>query len=215
MFSCLLCAAPHPGDLPLCPACLADLPWLRTACPRCAMPGETPGLCGSCATGPPPFDMAVAPFLYRFPVDTMVRRFKFQRRLWWVRVLGECVAARAALLPRPACLVPVPLHWRRRCVRGYNQALEIARVAGARLDLPVDYRLLRRTRAGPRQAQLSAEQRRRNLRGAFELTRAPSVRSIAIVDDVMTTGTTAGEITRVLKRAGVTQVQIWTAARAV
>lgn len=215
MSSCLLCAAPHSRDLPLCQACLADLPWLRTACPRCAMPGDAASLCGHCLTAPPPFDLAIAPFLYRFPVDIMVRRFKFQRRLWWVRILGECLAARGVLLPRPACLVPVPLHWRRRCTRGYNQALEIARVAGAALDLPVDYRLIRRVRAGPRQAQLSGDQRRRNLRGAFQLTRESRMRSIAIVDDVMTTGTTAGEIARLLKRSGVKEVQVWTAARAI
>lgn len=213
--SCLLCLAPHPGPAPLCPGCFQDLPWYRDACLRCALPVTIPGLCGRCARSAPPFDRAVAPLLYRFPVDAVIREFKFQRRLWWTGFLGEALAREARSLPRPDLLVPVPLHWRRRCWRGFNQAMEIARVAGAALDLEVDHRLVRRVRAGPRQAQLPARRRAHNLRGAFQLQRSPRVSCIAIVDDVMTTGATAGEIARLLKRAGVESVQVWAAARAV
>ena len=128
-----------------------------------------------------------------------------------------CAVLAAALAPRveplPARLVPVPLHRNRLRRRGYNQAVELARPLGRALGLPVAPRLCRRQRPTPAQAELTGSDRRRNVRGAFAVA-APVPRHVAIVDDVVTTGSTVGELARVLRRAGAERVEVWAVARA-
>jgi len=112
-------------------------------------------------------------------------------------------------------LMPVPLHWSRRLKRGFNQAeifaKEISRITG----IPVDSRTLRRCRATSSQAGLSRRQRRENLRGVFVVSDSARVRgrSVAVIDDVMTTGTTVGACAQALKKAGAARVTALTAAR--
>ncbi len=113
----------------------------------------------------------------------------------------------------PDSFVPVPLHHTRLRRRGFNQSLEIARVLSRRLGTPFDARCLKRIRASVPQTALPAKQRLQNPKGTFALRRAPRGRSIAIVDDVMTTGATANEAARVLRKAGVEHVEVWVAAR--
>ncbi len=112
-------------------------------------------------------------------------------------------------------VVPVPLHWRRRWARGYNQAEAIARELAARLGLPCLPRALRRVWPAPQQAQPSATARRENVRGAFRVAPRASGpgRAVLLVDDVMTTGSTAGEAARVLKEAGAAKVVVAVLAR--
>jgi ComF family protein len=113
----------------------------------------------------------------------------------------------------PDAIVPVPLSRARFAERGFNQAGEIARHAARHLGLPLRARLLRRTRDAPAQSGLGAVERRSNLQGAFAVSGSPPPR-IALVDDVLTTGSTAAEAARVLKAAGAARVEIWVAARA-
>jgi ComF family protein len=110
-------------------------------------------------------------------------------------------------------LVPVPLHPGRLAERGYNQALEIARVLGGGLDLPLDSRCCHRVAATPPQAGLDEVARRRNIRGAFAVHSPLPWSRVAIVDDVVTTGSTVSELARVLRRAGVREIEVWAAAR--
>jgi ComF family protein len=158
----------------------------------------------------------VAPFRYRYPLDVLIRELKYHDRLACVRFLGGALAdeVRARRSDLPERLLPVPLHWRRCIARGFNQSLEIARVVGARLNIPVDRGIVRRVRATPAQAGLPAAERRRNLRNAFLVAKVPPCKRVAIVDDVVTTGATAREISRALRRAGIEDVQIWAVARA-
>jgi len=114
----------------------------------------------------------------------------------------------------PQALLPVPLHYSRLYQRGFNQSLELTKRLARELTLPVDARLLQRHRATREQAQLGPKERRRNLRAAFSLKRANPYQSAAIVDDVITTGTTAAELARLLRRSGTKQIQIWALARA-
>ena len=115
----------------------------------------------------------------------------------------------------PAAIVPVPLHTSRLRRRGYNQALELAKPLARHLHLPLLTGALARTRATGAQTDLSAIQRRRNVRGAFaaHFPDAPPAH-VAVLDDVFTTGATLGECARVLKRAGVARVDVWALARA-
>jgi len=115
--------------------------------------------------------------------------------------------------PRPELLVPVPLHAERIRERGFNQAIEIARIVGRRMQIPVAARAAVRYRATPPQVDLPREQRLRNLRGAFSVEIPPGIRHVALVDDVVTTGATTSELARVLKRAGAETVEAWAIAR--
>jgi ComF family protein len=128
---------------------------------------------------------------------------------------GLCRHALAAFRhgPRPQVLLPVPLHRGRLLQRGYNQAREIARIWSADLDIPVDRRALTRSRATALQSGLSASQRGHNVRGAFAYSPSQAYRHVAVVDDIVTTGSTVDEITRVLHRQGVEFVEVWALAR--
>ncbi len=215
---CLLCGARSGQALALCLPCQQDLPWNISACRRCALPLPTSAadqICGACQRQPPPFDGAVAAFVYEFPVDRLIVGLKFQRRLHHARMLGDLLAQRLKprTSPLPAVLVPVPLHPQRLQGRGYNQALEIARPLGRTLGIPVAGHLCRRTRATSEQSRLSAVERRRNLRGAFSV-QGPCPRHVAIVDDVHTTGSTLTEISLVLRQAGAQYIEAWSCARA-
>ncbi len=111
-------------------------------------------------------------------------------------------------------IVPVPLHPSREARRGYNQAGEIARFAAEILELPVADRIAIRVRATEEQAALPAIVRRVNVSGAFEVIAQAVPASVAIVDDVMTTGATVDSLAQVLKHAGCRRVEVWAVARA-
>lgn len=130
------------------------------------------------------------------------------------KVLGELMAGYfAGLATRPELLIPVPLHPQRYAERGFNQALELARPIARRLDVPMDWSNCVRMRATPHQTGQDARARRANLKGAFAVSGTLQARHVAIVDDVVTTGATVSELARVLRRAGVERVEVWSAAR--
>jgi ComF family protein len=211
---CRLCGTPEGGDLPLCAPCARDLPWLGAACPRCALPLPTATVCPACQRRPPPQQAAWAALRYVAPVDRLMGELKFARRYPHVRVLGA-LAAQAferAHVPAPTALVPVPLHASRLRERGFDQALELARELGRRLHVPVWDGAVR-TRATPAQSGLSAAARRRNLRGVFALRIPPPPGTLAVVDDVMTTGATVQALARTLLAGGAQRVVVLAVAR--
>lgn len=217
--TCLLCGAPGAHGRDLCAGCAAELPHNRLACPGCALPFDLPlpagVLCGACQRRPPPFARALAALRYETPIPTLVGAAKFRGRLNHARLLGQLLADAARELPAPwpQVLVPVPLHPTRLAGRGYNQSLEIARVVGRALDLPVDGACCRRVLATPPQAGLDEPTRRRTIRGAFAARTPLPWQQVAILDDVVTTGSTVSELTRVLRRAGARRVEVWAVAR--
>jgi ComF family protein len=160
-----------------------------------------------------------APLAYEYPVDRLVGRAKYRRRLHDARFLGELLAeslaaaVQAGAVEPPDLLVPVPLHRRRLGERGYNQALEIARPVAKRLRLPLQPGLCKRVRATPEQAGLPAAERRRNLRAAFSAAASVRRARVAIVDDVITTGSTVAAVAQALRKAGAADVQAWVVAR--
>lgn len=210
---CLLCGATA-GAHPICRACHADLPWLRQPqCPHCALP--TPGgeTCGACLKRPPAFDRTHAALAYAFPLDRLIPRLKYHGQLSIVPALASCLADAVATQPRPDRLIPMPLHPRRIRERGFNHATEIARVVAAQLGLPLDSTHCQRIRDTPPQMGLKHDARRRNVRGAFTCSGAVQGQHIALVDDVMTTGTSLDELAATLKRAGAREVTCWVVAR--
>jgi len=212
---CLVCREPGAAGRDLCRDCTAALPWMPHACTRCAQPLPTGDpVCGACLRRPPPLDAVIAAFDYGFPVDRLLPRFKFHRDLAAGALLGDCLARATTFAARPDALVPIPLHTARLRERGYDQALELARVLARRHDLPLRTDLLRRVRATSPQSRLDANARRRNLRHAFAVHRLPEAPAhVVLVDDVMTTGATLHAAAHALRRAGVQRVDAWVCAR--
>lgn len=145
-------------------------------------------------------------------MDALIGRFKYAGALHFGALLGRLLAA-ACGGRRPDGLVPVPLHPARLAQRGFNQARELAQPVARAGGLPVLDDACRRVAATPAQAGLTAAQRRRNLRGAFAVTADLAGLRLAIVDDVLTTGSTAGALARELLRAGAASVEVWAVAR--
>jgi ComF family protein len=199
---CVLCGAP--GQLPcldLCRECELELPLAGDCAPH-----DDDGLARSFA-------------LYRHaaPVDELVHALKYRGDLAVGRVLGTLLGrhvVQRALHAHVDRLVPVPLHPARLASRGYNQSAELARWVARETRRPLAVRMVRRLRDTPPQVGLAGPARRRNLASAFGAS--PSARGlcIAIVDDDTTTGSTAGELGRALKRAGAERVEAWCLARA-
>ncbi len=215
----MLCGDKGSNGRDLCDACQHDLPHAEVSCHRCAIPlpsGHGTGtICGACQTNPPAFRRCLAPFAYGAPLDHLLIDLKFNGKLSVARTLGELQADWLAkhIDEQPDCIMPVPLHPARLRERGFNQSLELARPIARRLALPLDTRSCQRQRNTSPQADLSAKHRHSNIKGAFE-TRGAVKGHIAIIDDVMTTGSTAEEIARTLLAAGAQAVDIWVCARA-
>ncbi|MGH8118770.1 MAG: ComF family protein [Rhodanobacteraceae bacterium] len=213
---CLLCGARGQGGLSLCAACAADMPRNDVHCARCALPLEAPAaLCGHCLGREPAWDAAWSPFRYEWPLAQLESRFKFGGDL----AAGHTLALLWIESPPPArlpdAIVQVPLHRSRLRRRGYNQALELAKPLAKHFGVPLRRDALSRVRATGAQTELTAVERRRNVRGAFAARfDGACPRHVAVLDDVFTTGATLAECTRVLKRAGVARVDVWALARA-
>ncbi len=212
--ACFLCRGSAAGLL--CPACDADLPRLRgPSCPRCALASPAGEVCGRCLAREPHYDATVAALAYRFPADVLVQALKFQGELALAPLLGELLAAAVAAAPpvRVDAVVPVPLSPRRLAERGGNQAMELARPAARAAGARLEPGLCERVRDTPAQVGLPHAERAANVRGAFACPRLAAGLSIAVVDDVMTTGATLDEVARTLKAAGATRVVNWVVAR--
>lgn len=203
----------------LCPGCDADLPRIPTACPRCGLPlpahRTSNAPCGRCQAAPRAFDRCIAPFEYVAPISHLIAGLKYGHRLAYARLLGELLTDHLAAqrAPLPERLLPVPLHPTRLRERGFNQALELGRIVARRLGIRLDYLSLHRVRATASQADLDGRARRKNVRRAFAVRRPLEAGHVAILDDVVTTGSTADEIARTLRSAGVAEISVWAIAR--
>jgi ComF family protein len=169
--------------------------------------------CGRCLRHPPAFDAALAAFEYRFPLDRVVLRFKFAGDLAAGRWLASQLAHATREATAPDLFVVPPSDASRLRARGFNPALEIARVLGAERGVRVDPWIVARVRATAPQPGLGGRARRANLRGAFACRRALDGAHVVIVDDVMTTGATVDALACALKSAGARRVDAWVVAR--
>jgi ComF family protein len=203
----------------LCADCRARHAQARHRCATCALPlaSAHAAQCGACIAQAPPFAHAVAAVDYAFPWSALVTALKFHAGLEFADAMAALLAdaARGAALP---CLVTaVPLGRTRLAERGHNQAWELARRTARRLHLPAEPALLQRRVETPHLADLPRDERERAIRGAFALAPGASARvrgqAVALVDDVVTTGATAGEAARTLLDAGASSVHLWCFAR--
>lgn len=217
---CLLCDSETHRNSDICNACKQSLPIMSAACPHCAVSlgrGSAVDIdCGECQKRPPKYVRAHAAYSYAPPIDRLIHGLKYQGKLYYARVLGAHLAEHlnSVCAPRPDVIVPVPLHRSRLRERGYNQALEIARPLARRFSVPITYERIYRVRPTATQTELPRKKRRGNVRNAFQVDRDFSGLSVAVVDDVMTTGYTVDSFAACLRRAGAESVSIWVVARA-
>ncbi|TAK49113.1 MAG: ComF family protein [Betaproteobacteria bacterium] len=211
--SCFLCRGAAGAGL-LCAACDADLPRLEgPSCPCCALPSPAGARCGRCLAQPPPFDATVAALVYGFPADVLLQALKFHGELALAPLLAQLLGGRLAGTEPVDWLLPVPIARDRLRERGYNQSLEIARPLARAMRVALAPQLCERVRDTPAQTGLPWAERAANVRGAFRASGALAGARVAVLDDVMTTGATLGEIAATLKRAGAASVVNWVVAR--
>ncbi|RZA00107.1 MAG: ComF family protein [Moraxellaceae bacterium] len=222
---CLLCACALKGEL-ICSSCKNDLPQLTRikSCKQCKLALSTEdALCGHCLRQPPAFSQSYIPFAYTYPLDSLVLKFKYHRHLTSGKLLGTLLAdhiqqcSQEPSWQMPHLLIPAPMHWTRRWQRGFNQAEILTAYIASKLQLPYSLHLIKRQQRTPSQKELSRLERQKNLRKAFSISdKNASIiagKRIALIDDVVTTTATVRELSKLLRKAGAADVQVWALAR--
>lgn len=223
--ACLLCDAAIAEADALCATCFGRMrPITAPFCPRLGIPFEVAlgpdAVSAEAIADPPPFDRSRSAVVYNEVAGKLVSRLKYGDRPELARFCARLMASAGhELWSTGPVLVPVPLHRFRQFERRYNQSTELARALAKITGLPVDPLLVSRVKPTRQQVGLSADQRQRNVAGAFgarpdALARLGG-RGVVIVDDVITTGSTVKAVTRALGKAGVRQIDVISFARVV
>lgn len=224
---CMMCGKriAEEGEDWICHACLSQIAYISSPfCPRCGLPfvPETGSnrFCQVCLTSPPPFGTARSLGKYEEGLKESIARFKYEGKI----ILGENLGRLMAKILYPDLILstydlfmPVPLHPKRLRERGFNQAVVLGDQLSRRYRVPLDSLNLRRNRTTESQIHLDFKERRRNVKGAFEVRDEEKVKgkSILLIDDVYTSGATVNECTKVLRKVGAERVDVLTLARAV
>ncbi|PUB50762.1 gluconate periplasmic binding protein with phosphoribosyltransferase domain, GNT I system [Enterobacter sp. OLF] len=204
----------------VCSVCTRSLERRITTCPQCGLPAANRYLpCGRCLKKPPPWSALVAVDDYVRPLSRLIHALKFSGQsslalpLARLLLLAVLQARRTRALPKIDMVVNVPLYRRRHWRRGYNQSDLLCRPLARWLGCRYTASALTRVHATAVQHQLNARLRKRNLKNAFRLELAVNGLHIAIVDDVVTTGSTVAELSRLLLQSGAASVQVWCLCR--
>lgn len=215
---------------PVCAACWEEVSPIRQPCRRCGHPldyetgtldddeRDASAYCNLCQKSSPLFAQARSIFYYEGTIRQLIHCFKYQGMLRVGKFLASSVSEYVQTNPLTAdCVVPVPIGIKKLRHREFNQSLVLAREAGKKLKVPVYPFALKREREVAAQMRLSRQERMRNIRGAFGVREASHIhnKKVLLVDDVLTTGATASECTRILLKHGASQVRVLTLARTV
>lgn len=200
------------GDLhSFCAGCWISLNFLgERGCTHCGIPlaATDSGTCAACLARPPLIARTRAAVEYGEVSRHLAVGLKYGRKIALAKAMARYMAPLLDGMAADALLVPVPLHRRRLAMRGFNQSLLVARELGRLKNLQIAPQLLRRKRATPALKGMSFSQRRRTVAGAFESRPGAAGRSIVLIDDVLTTGSTAEACARTLDRAGATRIEL-------
>jgi ComF family protein len=222
---CVLCDAicneedTPPGHRYLCNQCLSDLPFIQTPCYLCGdvlSINETTNICGSCLHKQSYYQKSIIPLEYSFPATNLVKNLKYKENFLVSGVLSQILIDRIKQdgSTRPDTIIPVPLHPVRLIRRGFNQSALIASILSKELNIPIDRISCRRIKNTQQQTGFNKKQRIQNIRNCFSVCSNFPAENIAIVDDVVTTGSTVNELAKTLLIAGAKSVVIWACARA-
>lgn len=197
-----------------CSACESDFKKKVNRCTNCAKQTNTAKICGNCLLSPPYFTSSTVLFDYQYPAKKLILAFKFKKQVelssYFADKLFEIILNKNSL---PEVLIAVPLHHKRQAKRGYNQSLELAKNLGRKLGIPVNTSFCERIINTDPQSELPMKSRKKNVKNAFAISRDVIPKHIAIVDDVITTGSTINEIAQLFKKAGCEQIDVWAIAR--
>ena len=211
---CIACKTIKSQKSGFCSGCYQDLPHISHGCLRCGVAVSAERQC-ACKDEDWPFSVCIAACAYAFPVDALISQLKNQHKLSISEPLGLLIAKQIQRqrIELPELLIPVPTSTQRLQQRGFNQAVEIAKVIGKQLSIPVDYTSVTRSKQSSVQKNLNKQQRSHNVDSAFILTKPISAQRVAIIDDVITTGATTKAIAYLLRENGIKDIQSWAVAR--
>ena len=202
-----------PGERLICRQCAVSLPYVEEPyCLSCGKPllRQEKDVCADCEKQRHLFDEGRSVFLYERGIRLSVNRLKFTNRREYIPFFGECLLQLFHEMEpvwNAACLVPVPMHPKKRAVRGFDQACLLARSLSGLSGLPVEEKLLVRSRLTRSSKKLSRSERRKNLRGVFRVCTGSAIpESVILIDDIYTTGATMDEAAFALRRAGVKRI---------
>jgi len=215
--TCVICASKG-LKYDLCSNCKQLLKTNQPVCIQCSnnlAATDSTTICGTCLKNPPYFDSTLSVGIYAAHLKKTITEFKFHEKLYLYRIFSHLLVEKIQQQnnPLPECIIPVPLHRYRLQERGFNQALEIAKGVAKELNIPIDHSCCERVKYTLPQSSIPANERQRNVKHAFILTREVNYQHIAIIDDVVTTGSTVNELSRIFKKAGVKKIDIWCIAK--
>jgi ComF family protein len=191
---CVLCRLPSQRNEDLCLDCAKQLPYL---------PADSAALVGV--------------FRYETPVDNLIAGLKFHDKLFYADLLGNMLVDQLKIIyqtyEQPEVIIPVPLHPIRLRERGFNQAVELARPIAKKLKLKIDLTSCKRVKHTSAQSLIHADERHANIKNAFAVVKPISYKHVAIIDDVVTTGSTVLELSKALREAGVEKIDTWCIAK--
>ncbi len=218
---CFFCLENTHSDSNLCQHCIASFDLNDHCCQRCASPFEQTVsqhvlLCGNCLSHHFHYDRVYSPFLYSKEIRYLIKKMKYQKKIHYADIIAKLFIDKSSHLKDfqlPQVFIPMPMHTKRLRQRGFNQALELSRYFSTHYHLPLNYNSLIRSRYTELQAGMTAIARQKNVRQAFLVKKPILHEHIALIDDVMTTGSTVNEASKILKLNGVKQVDVWIMAR--
>lgn len=212
---CALCRRLHQGEFSVCTLCENTLMPLGLACKHCATPlFDTKALiCRHCIKKKPPIDHVFAAYRFEEPLRTLLHDFKYRENLHLDKFLISLMQKSHINQPyQTECLIPVPTHKKRLKKRGFNHTVILARHLAKQLERPCLSSHIQKIIDTPSQAKLDAAARRRNLQNTFQLKAFP-YKHVTLIDDLITTGSTANELAYQLKAQGVRRVDLWCIAK--
>lgn len=211
---CLSCGIPVNAKAFICSDCLEAMEIVHNPCSLCGLPNSEPdSICPSCLHNPPVWNALTSPLIYRGYSRKCIHDLKFNEQMYIANVLVKHFHSRFES-HKIEVLLPVPLHVTRLLERGYNQADEIANALSLQLNIPVDRKSLTRIKETEAQAGLSLNKRKNNIIRAFHFDNSRRYQCVAVIDDIITSGSTMSEICKNLRNAGVKHIEVWSLTRA-
>lgn len=210
----MLCHTARCKSSVVCNDCLAYFPKLKFACTTCAIPLSEPHFlhCGKCIIQKPAIDNVITHYRFQEPLRMILHQFKYHEGFYLTSLITQLMIEALPVNYQTQCIIPVPMHLKRLQERGFNHALHLAKPLARYLNAPLETRICKKVIHTPSQASLKAHTRKHNLRHAYSIQKTHH-QHVTLVDDLITTGNTANEIAKALKKTGVKRVDLWCCAK--
>lgn len=210
----MLCHTAQCKGSVVCHDCKVYFQTLEPACTTCAMPLPDPHFlrCGQCIIQKPSIDLVMTHYRFQEPLRMILHQFKYHEGFYLTSLITQLMIEALPIGYQTECIIPVPMHLKRLQQRGFNHALHLAKPLARYLKVPLEHRICKKIIHTPSQAGLKAHTRKHNLRHAYSIKKT-NYQHVTLIDDLITTGNTANEIAKELKKAGVKRVDLWCCAK--